>query len=109
VLFHGAVPASGRPLPVTLAELARWETRRVRRSVSEAESLLRERLERLRGTPGQAAAASGVPAVVVHVGAPPEGDSPRADAGPQPLASLVWEAGGDAAPPRGSAARGRAW
>ena len=40
---------------VTLDELPRWETRRVRRSVAEAEDLLRERLARLQGTPGLAA------------------------------------------------------
>jgi hypothetical protein len=37
---------------VTLAELPRWETRRARRSASEAEALLREQVRRLRGTPG---------------------------------------------------------
>jgi hypothetical protein len=37
---------------VTLAELPRWETRRARRSASEAEALLRQQVRRLRGTPG---------------------------------------------------------
>jgi hypothetical protein len=37
---------------VTLAELPRWETRRARRSASEAEALLREQVLRLQGTPG---------------------------------------------------------
>ncbi len=42
---------SGVPV-VTLADLPRWETRRARRSASEAEALLRERARRLRGTAG---------------------------------------------------------
>jgi hypothetical protein len=37
---------------VTLAELPRWETRRARRSVSDAAQLLREQVLRLQGTPG---------------------------------------------------------
>jgi hypothetical protein len=40
---------------VTLADLPRWETRGVRRAVAEAAALLKERLDRLRGTPGLAA------------------------------------------------------
>ena len=39
---------------VSLADLPRWETRRVRRAVAEAEARLRERLEWLSGTPGLA-------------------------------------------------------
>jgi hypothetical protein len=39
---------------VALAELPRWETRRVHRAVSDAEASLRELLARLRGTPGLA-------------------------------------------------------
>jgi hypothetical protein len=42
-------------VPVTLAELPRWETRRVRRAASGAEAFLRELRRRLRGTPGLAA------------------------------------------------------
>jgi hypothetical protein len=46
----------GRPVvPVTLADLPRWETRRVRRAVADAEAFLKGRLDRLRGTPGLAA------------------------------------------------------
>jgi hypothetical protein len=40
---------------VGLAELPRWETRRGRRAIREAEALLRERLGALAGTPGLAA------------------------------------------------------
>jgi hypothetical protein len=40
---------------VTLAELPRWETRRVRRAVADAEAFLQGTLARLRGTPGLAA------------------------------------------------------
>lgn len=43
---------------VTLDELSRWETRRARRATAEAESLLRDRLEGLRGTAGLAASYS---------------------------------------------------
>lgn len=39
----------------TLAELPRWETRRARRAAREAASVLRDRLDRLRGTAGLAA------------------------------------------------------
>jgi hypothetical protein len=39
---------------VALAELPRWETRRVRRAASAAAASRRERLGRLRGTPGLA-------------------------------------------------------
>jgi hypothetical protein len=48
---------------VTLAELQRWETRRARRSASDAEGQLREQGRRLRGTPGLAESYShrGVP------------------------------------------------
>jgi hypothetical protein len=40
---------------LTLADLPRWETRRVRGAFAEAESLLSERLARLRGAAGLAA------------------------------------------------------
>jgi hypothetical protein len=44
-----------RPIScVTLAELGRWETRRVRGAVAEAEALLRARLEGVRGGAGLA-------------------------------------------------------
>jgi hypothetical protein len=43
---------------VTLADLPRWETRRVRRAAADAEALLRERRTQLRGTPGLAASYS---------------------------------------------------
>jgi hypothetical protein len=43
---------------VTLDELSRWETRRARRATAEAESLLRDRLESLRGTAGLASSYS---------------------------------------------------
>jgi hypothetical protein len=48
---------------VTLAELQRWETRRARRSASEADKHLLEQGRRLRGTPGLAESYShrGVP------------------------------------------------
>jgi hypothetical protein len=42
-------------VPVTLADLRRWETRRVRRAVADAGAFLRARLAQLRGTPGLAA------------------------------------------------------
>ena len=41
-------------VPVTLAELPRWETRRVRGAASGAEAFLRDLGRRLRGTPGLA-------------------------------------------------------
>ncbi len=41
-------------VPVTLAELPRWETRRVRGAAAAAEVFLRDLLGRLRGTPGLA-------------------------------------------------------
>jgi hypothetical protein len=146
-------------IPVTLAELPRWETRRVHGAVSEARAFLRALLERLRGTPGlaesyahrgvgfadlaagdleglllghlpeavrrieaavelltstgaaavllagpgpderralvHACAAVGVGAIVLRLGAPAEGDTTRADGGPQPLAALDWRPGKD--------------
>jgi hypothetical protein len=50
----GALSAElGRPVArVRLADLPRWETRRVRRAVADAEAFLRARLDRLRGTSG---------------------------------------------------------
>lgn len=53
----GALSAElGRPVVrVRLADLPRWETRRVRGAVADAEAFLRERLAQLRGTPGLAA------------------------------------------------------
>jgi hypothetical protein len=52
-LLEAASAGLGRGVAVvTLAELPRWETRRVRRAASEAEALLREQWRRLRGTPG---------------------------------------------------------
>ena len=53
----GAVSADlGRPVVrLTLADLPRWETRRVCRAVADAEAFLKGRLDRLRGTPGLAA------------------------------------------------------
>lgn len=42
-------------VPVTLADLRRWETRRVLRAAAAAGAFLRERLTQLRGTPGLAA------------------------------------------------------
>jgi hypothetical protein len=43
---------------VTLDELSRWETRRARRAAAEAEVLLRDRLDRLRGSAGLASSYS---------------------------------------------------
>ena len=40
---------------VMLAELPRWETRRAHRAAADAEAILREQRQRLRGTPGLAA------------------------------------------------------
>jgi hypothetical protein len=149
-------------VPVTLAELSRWETRRVHRAVSEAGAFLRALFGRLRGTPGlaesyshrgvgfadlaardlealllghlpgavrwieaavelftstgaaavllavpgpderrafvHACAASGVGTIVLRLGAPAEGDTTRADGGPQPLAALDWRPGEDPEP-----------
>jgi hypothetical protein len=53
----GAISADlERPVvPVPLADVPRWETRGVLRAVAEAETLLKSRLDRLRGTPGLAA------------------------------------------------------
>jgi len=46
----------GRPVcAVSLDELPRWETRRARRRIAEAEARLRERHRQLAGTPGLAA------------------------------------------------------
>jgi hypothetical protein len=54
-LFQAAAEGRGRPVwCVTLDELPRWYTRRARRASGEAESLLRDRLARLRGTAGLA-------------------------------------------------------
>jgi hypothetical protein len=55
-LFAAVSAELGHPVaPVTLADLPRWETRGVCRAVAEAAALLKERLDRLRGTPGLAA------------------------------------------------------
>jgi hypothetical protein len=46
----------GRPIvAVSLGDLPRWETRRARRAIEEADAILRERQARLLGTPGLAA------------------------------------------------------
>jgi hypothetical protein len=58
-LLAAASDALGRGVvPVTLADLRRWETRRVLRAVADARASLRERLAELRGTPGLAASYS---------------------------------------------------
>jgi len=55
-LLEGVSVSLGQPVVVVgLAELPRWETRRGRRAIRQAEGLLRERLGALAGTPGLAA------------------------------------------------------
>ena len=52
-LLEAAAADLGMPgVIVPLEDLARWETRRVKRAAAEAETLLRERRSRLRGAPG---------------------------------------------------------
>lgn len=55
-LLEGVSASLGRPVvAVSLDELPRWETRRARRAIGEAEALLRGRQQALAGTPGLAA------------------------------------------------------